>query len=221
MRRAVAMPTTPTSTPIAIFDFDGTLADSLELVINEYNRIAPRFRVKPINRNDLPRLRQLKARAAMNEHDVSFWKLPFLVSAMRSAMHAHVDGLLPYDGIADALRKLAASRVRCSILSTNSSENIARFLDRHDLKLFEHIAGGSSMFGKARALKRLISRAGLDPKQVVYIGDEARDIEAASAAGVRSIAVSWGYADRATLASHTPTYIAETPSDLVRLLAPR
>lgn len=213
-----AMPNpSASSTPVAIFDFDGTLADSLELVISEYNRIAPRFRVKPIERKDLPRLRQLKARAAMNEHNVSFWKLPFLVSTMRSAMHAHVDGLHPYEGIPEALRQLAASGCRCSILSTNSSENIARFLERHDLKLFEHIAGGSSMFGKARALRKLIKRANFELDRVYYVGDEVRDVEAASAAGVRSIAVSWGYADRGALMAQGPNHLLDTPNQLVEL----
>lgn len=215
-------PSTASSrSPIAIFDFDGTLADSLELVINEYNKVAPRFRAKQVDRRELPRLRKLKAGPAMKEHNISFWKLPLLVSVMRSAMHAHVDGLRPYDGIGPALHALSAAGCRCSILSTNSGQNITRFLARHDLKLFEHIAGGSSMFGKARALKRLIARAQFDARDVFYIGDEARDVEAASKAGVRSIAVSWGYADRAVLAAHGPTHVADRPEDLVSLLAPR
>ena len=59
------MPTQKTaplsSSPVAIFDFDGTIADSLELVLSEYNRLAPRFRAKPIDRDDLPRVRRMKA----------------------------------------------------------------------------------------------------------------------------------------------------------------
>jgi phosphoglycolate phosphatase len=212
---------TPTPTPIAIFDFDGTIADSLELVIAEYNRIAPRFCVKSVDPGDLQRLRKMKVRAAMKEHDVSFWKLPFLVSSMRSALHDHVGGLKPHQGVAEALRALAKLGCRCSILSTNSSANISRFLVRHELEMFEHVVGGASLFGKARALKRLIRRAQLDASQVYYIGDEARDVDAATAAGVRSIAVSWGYADRDALASHSPTHIADQPADLLRLLSPR
>lgn len=208
------------ASPIAIFDFDGTIADSLELVLCEYNRIAPRFRIKPINREDLPRLRMMKGSAALKEHGVSFWKLPLLVSAVRSAMHKHMDGLKPCEGMAEALRALAESGCRCSVLSTNSSENIERFLERHELTLFEHVAGGSSMFGKARALSRLIAREKLDARQVYYVGDEVRDIDAAAAAGVRSIAVGWGYADRSALAAHSPTHIADRPDDLLRLLAP-
>jgi phosphoglycolate phosphatase len=207
------------SSPVAIFDFDGTIADSLELVLSEFNRLAPRFRVKPIDRDDLARVRKMKASAAMKEHGVSFWKLPLLVSAMRSALHKHVAGLEPCEGMAEALRALAKNGCRCSVLSTNSSQNIERFLERHDLKMFERIAGGASMFGKARALSRLIARAKLDASQVYYVGDEVRDIDAAAAAGVHSIAVSWGYAERGALEAHSPTYIADRPDDLLRLLA--
>jgi beta-phosphoglucomutase-like phosphatase (HAD superfamily) len=46
-----------TSPTIAIFDFDGTIADSRDFVLAQYNRLAPRFRVKPVVREELPRLR--------------------------------------------------------------------------------------------------------------------------------------------------------------------
>lgn len=210
-----------TSSPVAIFDFDGTIADSLEVVLSEYNLIAPRFRIKPINREDVPRLRSMKASTAMKEHGISFWKMPFLVSAMRSALHKRVDGIKPCEGMPEALRALSTRGCRCSVLSTNSSQNIERFLERHDLKMFEHVAGGASMFGKARALRRMIARAKLDAGQVYYVGDEVRDIDAATAAGVRSIAVTWGYAERAALSARSPTHIADRPDDLLRLLAPR
>jgi phosphoglycolate phosphatase len=202
----------------AIFDFDGTIADSMELALSEYNRLAPRFRIKAVDRSDLARLRTMKARAAMREHGVSFWKLPFLVSSMRVAMHEQVDSLRPIEGVAEVLRALTASGCRCSIVSTNSSASIARFLHQHRLELFDHVVGGSSVFGKARALKRLIRRARLDASGVYYIGDEARDVDAAAAAGVRSIAVSWGYADRGALVCHTPTHIIDRPEELLRLL---
>lgn len=202
---------------MVIFDFDGTIADSQERVIAELNRIAPRFRIKPIDPRDLPRLRTLSGPAAMKEHNVAFWKLPFVVSAMRSALREHTAALDPFRGMPETLRALSEAGHRLSILSTNSSENIERFLARHQLAMFEHVAGGSSMFGKARALTRLVRRLKLDPAHALYVGDEIRDVEAAAQAGLRSIAVSWGYADRTALARHNPTHIADQPEDLVRL----
>lgn len=202
----------------AIFDFDGTIADSLERVIAEFNRVAPRFRVKPIDPSDLPRLRTLTGPAAMQEHRVTYWKLPLLVSTMRRALRAHAADLAPHEGVPEALRALAARGCRLSILSTNSSANIERFLARHGLEVFERVAGGASMFGKARALARLVRDARLDPARTFYVGDEIRDLEAAASAGLRSIAVGWGYADPSVLARHAPTHLAARPEDLIHLL---
>jgi phosphoglycolate phosphatase-like HAD superfamily hydrolase len=207
--------------PMAIFDFDGTIADSLDLAIAEYNRLAPRFRVRPLSTEALPRLRAMKAQAVMKEYGVSYWKLPFLVRSMRAAMREHAGALRPFPDIISTLRALAGQGCRCSILSTNSNENIGRFLARNELTLFEHIAGGSSMFGKERALKKLIQRARLDASAVYYIGDEVRDVTAANAAGVRSIAVSWGYAAREALVAHAPDHVVDQPAQLISLLTPR
>ncbi len=207
-----------TSPTIAIFDFDGTIADSLDFVLAQYNQLAPRFRVKPVVREELPRLRALPASAILKEHGVSFWKLPLLVATIRKTMRAHVEAIEPHEGIIEALRALAERGVRCSVLSTNSTENIQRFLAKHELRMFEHVAGGVGMSGKARALTRLMARAGVAAKDVVYIGDEVRDVEAATKAGVRSIAVSWGYTARDALVAHAPTHVADAPGDLVTLL---
>lgn len=106
--------------PIAIFDFDGTVVDSLELVIAEYNRLAPRFRIRPLEAHALPRLRGMKPHAAMKKYGISFWKLPWLVRRMRAAMHEHTDVLQPFPEIIPTLRELARQGCRCSILSTNS-----------------------------------------------------------------------------------------------------
>jgi phosphoglycolate phosphatase len=206
------------SRPVLIFDFDGTIADSLQLVIEEYNRIAPRYRAQRVNRADLPRLRATKANVILREHNISFWKLPLMVSHMRFAMRSQIDALQPFPGMVEALRGLHERGLRCHVLSTNSNANIGRFLRRHDVQVFDQIAGGASMFGKARALRKFIAGQGLRRDQVVYIGDEVRDVEAAHGAGVRVLAVGWGYADRGTLEAHRPWRTAERPEQLLELL---
>jgi phosphoglycolate phosphatase len=117
-----------------------------------------------------------------------------------------------------ALRVLAGKRYELGILSSNSTQNIQRFLARNQLQLFAHIEGGSSMLGKARGLRKLMKARKLDPSSVLYVGDEVRDVEAAHEAGVSSVAVSWGYADRAALAARKPTHLIDRPEDLVSLL---
>ncbi len=206
------------SKTVAIFDFDGTIADSLELVIREYNQLAPRYRVRPIDAADLARLRKMKARDLLRQHRVSFWKLPFLVRAMRKQMHAHVEELKPFAGMREALQSLTEAGVTCHILSTNSAANIRRFLVRHELSCFEEVIGGASMAGKAPVLKKLLRRIDIAPENVFYVGDEVRDLVAARGASVRAIAVGWGYAERETLLAERPHAVVDSPRDLVRVL---
>jgi phosphoglycolate phosphatase-like HAD superfamily hydrolase len=203
---------------VVLFDFDGTIADSFELVLAQYNQLAPLFRARAVDRAELPRLRKLAVPEIMREHRVTYWKLPFLVWSMRRRLHAHVAEVSPCAGVVEALRTLRAAGVRSSVLSTNSSANIRRFVERHELDVFDDIAGGVSMFGKARALRRWVARAGVPKERVVYVGDEERDVEAAHAAGIRSVAVTWGYADPGQLAARRPTHLVESPAQLVSLL---
>jgi phosphoglycolate phosphatase-like HAD superfamily hydrolase len=54
----------------------------------------------------------------------------------------------------------------------------------------------------------------LDPSKVFYIGDETRDIEAAKKAGIKSIAVTWGYNTKAILDNSNPDFLCESTDAL-------
>lgn len=203
--------------PCLIFDFDGTLANSMEIVAHAYQRIAPFFRVRPLDLAAIPHLRTLGPRAALEAQGIALWKVPLLVQAVRMAMHRQMEHVAPCDGIVPALRALHVAGCRMNILSTNARANIVRFVGQHDLPMFEHIEGGVSMFGKARALTRLIRRSGLDPRSVYYVGDESRDIAAARTAGVHAIVVGWGFADPDALRGHDPDHFVASAAELVRL----
>lgn len=201
-------------TPAVIFDFDGTLADSREVVLAAYNEIAPRLRVRPVLREELTRLQSLPPREALREYAVSWWKLPLLVHAVRRALRDEVLRISPCEGVGPLLRALSSRGVRCSVLSTNATSNIERFAEHHGFPRFEAVRGGVSMFGKARALERFVRAQRLDPARVLYVGDEVRDVEAARAAGVRCVAVSWGFSSRSALASRAPWRLVDSIAEL-------
>ena len=73
-----------------------------------------------------------------------------------------------------------------------------------------HFACGSSLFGKAAKIGRLVERCGVSPTAVLAVGDEIRDIDAAETAGVASGAVTWGYATASALRARKPTWVFDT-----------
>jgi phosphoglycolate phosphatase len=103
-------------------------------------------------------------------------------------------------------------------LSSNSSDNIREFLRRHQLDDFDLVCTASNVFGKAKPLRKLVRRAHWSAADVFYIGDEVRDVLAARDAGVRSVAVTWGYSARAALVSAEPEFLVDTPEELIDML---
>jgi phosphoglycolate phosphatase-like HAD superfamily hydrolase len=205
---------------VAIFDFDGTLADSFSEVVKTYREVAPTLGLRPPSDAEIAEYRRMTPTEALRVSGIPAWQLPRLVLAVRSALHARVDAILPFPGIEDALRELRAEGSRCFVLSSNSRENIRSFLARHAMEdAFDLLSCGASMFGKGAQLRKLVRRAQLEGSQVLYVGDEVRDVVAAREAGVGSVAVTWGYAERSVLEVAGPDGLVDAPRELARVVA--
>lgn len=199
-----------------LFDFDGTIADSMNHVLAIYNsQVADRYGTPKVSPSDIPSLRMMGPREAIRAFNVPLWKVASVLTAVRSAIHNQIQLLEPFPGMAEVLLLLQKNNSRCFVLTSNSHENVETFLVQHRMHVFEQLACGSSMFGKGRRLRALIARARLSTSSAAYVGDEVRDIEAARNAGLRSIAVSWGYADRQALAAAKPDYLFDDPAQLL------
>lgn len=195
-----------------ILDFDGTIADSFAVFIEtvgELLNLSGKLSDKEIND-----LRGKSTRSIMKQLHVHSWQLPRLMLKGRQRMAEKSDRIGLFKQIKPALDKLSQD-YKLYILSSNSDQTIKDFLEKHRLdKSITRIYGGSSMFGKAKYLKRVIDKEGLTLNNSVYVGDETRDIEAARDAGVRCVAVGWGYSTKDILEAHEPDALALSPKDL-------
>jgi phosphoglycolate phosphatase len=204
----------------AIFDFDGTIADSLGEVLAAYNSVAAQLDTPLISDRELATLRRLSPREAMREFDVPAWKVPRLMTTVRRAMRERMACLKPFEGMADTLHELWRRGVQTAIVSSNSQENISEFLVRHGLDRFVALSCGVSMFGKAARLRRMARRAEFTGARLFYVGDEVRDVSAAAEAGLHSVAVTWGHGERAALEAHEPYHLVHAPAELISIFAP-
>ncbi len=199
---------------IIVFDFDGTLCDSLQIAINEFNTLAPKWHLTPIG--DVEKIRNDPLQIVLKLHGVSNWKLPFIKHLLIKRVAKHVPCLQTFPEMHKTLIELKNRGYYLGILSSNSYENINQFLEKQGLKNFSFVYYGSNLFGKARLLKKikLTTKASI----VFYIGDENRDIEAAINADIPIVAVTWGYQSKKLLTLYSPTHIIESPLELLEIL---
>ena len=201
-----------------IFDFDGTIADSFDFVLD--------FLVQQSGKQPMPEMadrqkfRRLSMIGIARQLGISWVKLPWLLIAGRREMARSMPNVKPVDGMLELLKNLNTNRYQLMILSTNTSRTIRAFLKHYDLNdHFVKIVGNVGVFGKAPALRRIMKSARVKPEDCIYIGDEVRDIEASSSIGIDCIAVSWGFADMRFLSAASPLAVAETPSELQTLIS--
>jgi phosphoglycolate phosphatase-like HAD superfamily hydrolase len=82
---------------------------------------------------------------------------------------------------------------------------------------FAFVIGYPRLFGKGKALRRILKADRLEPADVLYIGDEVRDVEAARKAGVAMAAVTWGFHAEPLLRANRPDYVVSDPRELLRV----
>jgi phosphoglycolate phosphatase len=205
---------------LAIFDLDGTLADSLPWFRGHMNDVADRFGFRRIADADIEPLRRMGPRDILQHLGVPRWKVPMIARHMRRLKAEHLGDIPLFPGVEATLRALVEGGVRLALVSSDHETNARRQLGQGNAALFSDFACGAALFGKAVKFRRVVKRAGIDPAGVIAIGDEVRDIEAARAAGIACAAVTWGYAAPETLRALGPDLLFERMDEIApRLLA--
>lgn len=192
--------------PLAIFDLDGTLVDSFPWFLRTINDVADRFGFRRVVHEDIERLRHASTREILDSLDVPVWKLPAIARHARRLKGEAAAEISLFAGAEAMLRTLAESGVQLALVTSDSEVNARQKLGA-SAALFSHFDCAASVFGKPAKFHRVIRQASVVPQNVISIGDEIRDIEAARAVGIACGAVSWGYAAPAALQALAPDYM--------------
>lgn len=204
---------------LAIFDFDGTLADSFPFFVQVYNEVARQHRFKEIDPALLPSYKGHTAREMMRHVGMPAWKLPLVASHFIGLMREHVAEIELFAGVDTLLSDLAEQGVTLAIVSSNSLDNVRTVLGSANTGVIRHFECGMSIFGKARRLSGVLDRLGVARHEAIYIGDQTTDLEAARKAGIDFGAVSWGFGTIESLRRLGPDHEFASVSEILRIAA--
>ncbi len=221
------MPLCYASSPMAtyntvIFDFDGTIADTLESARIAYNGIALSSGFKQISPEDIPNLREKNLNEILKILGISKLQTPSLLIKGRALIKDKISKIPLIEGMKSILLELRSSSKRVGILTSNSVDNVQMFLEVNQLSdCVNFIQSTSTFSGKSKCLKRIIKVSegeGNQKSGMIYVGDEVRDVEACQKVGLDVAAVTWGVNARVALLGAKPSYLIEEPAELLRII---
>lgn len=201
-----------------LFDFDGTIADSIPWILKEINNHAAEYGFQPISENKFGAMRSSTLPELVKQFNISLFKLPFFIAMMRREVKKDIDKMGLCKGMKELLLTIKNKGFRIGIVSSSPKENIESFLNKYDLNIFEFIHSELNIFGKSAALEGVMREHHMKKEETIYVGDEIRDIEACKVIGLDVISVTWGFNDEVGLRKHGAAHIVDSPDAILKLL---
>jgi phosphoglycolate phosphatase len=201
-----------------IFDFDGTIADSFEIIVNVFAKNKEKFGWEKFGDEEIKMYREKGIGELLKKSKVSIFKISKAIKEGLGQITEQMTSISPFEGIKDVLLKLKKRGLVLGIMSTNGEENIQKFLKHNEIEVFDYVVGKGSLFGKSGIIKSILKKRKLNKDEVLYVGDEVRDIEACRKLGIKIIAVTWGFNDEKLLVKNKPDYLIKNPRDFLKIL---
>jgi phosphoglycolate phosphatase len=211
-----------------IFDLDGTLLDSLADIATSGNAVLNR-RGRPPHSLEAYRgfigngMGALVRRAWGVADDANPPELPEILAEVRTEYVEHcMDQTRPYEGIVELLEQLRRREIAMSVLS-NKPDLMTQAMTQRLLnaRLFSSISGerkGVPRKPDPAGALRAAEFMGLPAHACAMVGDLSVDIETGKNAGMKAVAVTWGFADEPDLLATNPDFVARRPLDLLDLV---
>ncbi|MFA7074383.1 MAG: HAD-IA family hydrolase [Endomicrobiaceae bacterium] len=208
---------------LAVFDLDGTLVDSQKDLTSAVNFTRNHYGLASLEISVVASFLGSGINALVKSvlPNVGETKMPEAIGMFKDFYSKHLaDTTKAYDGVREMLSGL--KDIKKAVLS-NKSENFSKdIIENLRLKeFFDAIYGGDSFDEKKpspKPIREIMNFLSVNKENTVMVGDGVNDVLAGKKAGVRTIAVLYGYSPKEKIEELQPDFIAATPKDVVNIL---
>ncbi|SER77370.1 pyrophosphatase PpaX [Propionibacterium cyclohexanicum] len=206
---------------LALFDLDGTLVNTIDLIVQGFTEAYAQ-----VLGVDIPR-RKVLTFIGLPMPDVMAAEAPEHSEQMQDCYYAYINAhhdemVRPYPGMVELVTELAERGVQTAVVTAKRTP-----LATHGLRLTGYPETISVVSGMEDTVKHKpepepllagLAKVGVQPSEAVYIGDAIYDLQAAAAVPMDAIGVTWGAGEEAAMADQRPMAMVNSAAELRRAL---
>ena len=201
-----------------IFDFDGTICDSLDSIAFEVSKISHKMRFNYTIEEIKTKILEESFKSMIKEFKINKFMVLYYVYKILKNLNKKISSMDMFPGIKNTIIELSKTH-KLHILSSSSKSNVKLFLKSHNLeKYFDSITTKVNFLDKSKSITKLIKNQNFKKSQTIYIGDELSDLKACSKINLKIISVTWGFNSLKLLQTANPQHIAKVPEEIVTLI---
>lgn len=213
----------PANIKAVLFDLDGTLLDTHDLILRSFRHSTQKVLGRNIPDDELMKKVGQPLEAQMWDFTDDLEVHDLLLTTYRDYNHeVHDAAVRAYDGVGEVLAALRERGLRTAVVTSKRHALAQRGIDVCGLSDFVEFVVGPDDFpahkpdpGPVRYGCELM---GLAPEECVYVGDSPYDIQAGNGAGCTTVACTWGMFAPELLAEQNPAFTIDRPEGLLGLL---
>jgi pyrophosphatase PpaX len=206
-----------------LFDLDGTLIDSVDLIVDSYLHTVAVHGLPALTRQDILAGMGRPLRSIFGEWTSDPATMERWIATYREYNLTHHDArVTAYPGVVDMVRRIRTAGHRTALVTSKNRYGAERGLALIGLlESFEVIVGADDVTHPkphAEPVEQALARLGVTTAGCLFVGDSHHDVFSGRAAGVGTVGVTWGPFDRAHLEASSPDFYCDAPTDLLTLL---
>lgn len=206
-----------------LFDLDGTLIDSVDLIVDSYQHTFAVHGLPALTRDEILAgmgrpLRSIFGAWTDDPATMERW----IATYRDYNLTNHDSRVTAYPSVVEMVRRIRGAGYRTALVTSKNRYGAERGLSLVGLMdAIELIVGADDVTHPKphpEPVQQALTRLGMPTAGCLFVGDSHHDVFSGQAAGVKTVGVTWGPFDRAHLEASAPDFYCETPAELLRLL---
>ncbi|MBU0613582.1 HAD family hydrolase [Patescibacteria group bacterium] len=204
-------------TPLFLFDFDGVIVDSLDEATTTFNAFFNSLGLANVTKKQSRDLYTNNVYDSLLDHGVKEDQFHLLLEMIEKRNKYGNKKVKLYANVGRLLEVLKDYNLY--VITSSSTKAVKTFLRKKDLLIyFKDVLGADKGISKVDKIQAILKKEKADSQQTYFVTDTTGDLIEAKTAGVKTIAVGWGYHNTERLKKENPDIIFESIDEFIKAI---